>query len=45
MNTLYNTAFGCCMHPKAGQNMSACAQPAVGAAHGLNIPCHNSNLN
>ena len=23
----------------------ACAQPALGTAHGLNIPCHSSNSN
>ena len=28
-----------------GPIKGTCAQPALSAAHGLNIPCHNSNLN
>ena len=32
-------------HMRPGPVKGACAQPALGDAHWLNIPCHNSSSN
>ena len=35
----------CMFQIHGGPIKGACAQSALGAAHGLNIPCHNSYSN